>query len=64
MAYWAKDPSVSWLSHCFTAVAQVMAVVQVRSLAWELSYAVGETKKRIEKGRLRGNLIFFLLMED
>ena len=31
-----------------TAVAQVTAVVQVRSLAQELPHAVGEAKKKVE----------------
>ena len=43
-AQWVKDSVV-------TAVAPVAAVASVRSLAWELPYAVGAAKKkRKEKG--------------
>ena len=36
-----------------TTMARVVAVVQVQSLAWELSHAKGTTKKKEKKGMMR-----------
>ena len=44
---------VGWGSSIFTAVAQVAAVAQVRSLARELLHAVGVAKKKKKKKRER-----------
>ena len=38
---------MGWGSNVVTAVAQVAAVVQVRSLAWELPHAVGMAKEEM-----------------
>ena len=41
MVQWVKDLALSLLA------AQVDAVAQVQSLAWELPYAVGKAKNKI-----------------
>ena len=43
MAQQVKDPEI------FIAEAQVVAVMWVQSLAWEIPYAMGMDKKKIKK---------------
>ena len=45
MAWWVKDLMF------VTALAQVTAVAQVQSLAWELPHASGEAPKKTQQTR-------------